>query len=171
MPRNILLSLASAELFRPRWSAQVLEEAERFIARKTGNDSNARDQRKRIERAFPEGIVRIATASEQRLSLPDENDRHVLAAAIKVRAQLIVTDNLRDFPNDVLAEFEMEAISADHFIADTMTLDLTRSIASIAQMRARFSHPKLTPQHLVLRCEKSGLLETASILSEHANLI
>lgn len=105
------------------------------------------------------------------MSLPDENDRHVLAAAIKVRAQLIVTDNLRDFPNDVLAEFEMEAISADHFIADTMTLDLTRSIASIAQMRARFSHPKLTPQHLVLRCEKSGLLETASILSEHANLI
>jgi len=171
LPRNILLSLARSELFRPRWSVQVLEETERYIAQVTEDVSNAEIQRARIERAFPEGVVRIAPASERRLSLPDENDRHVLAAAIKVRAQLIVTDNLRDFPADILSEFEMEAVSADHFIADTMTLDLTRAIASIAEMRARFAHPKLTPQHLILRCEKSGLLETASILSEHSNLL
>ncbi|WP_420010780.1 hypothetical protein [Tateyamaria sp.] len=109
--------------------------------------------------------------AQQRLVLPDENDRHVVAAAIKVRAQLIVTDNLRDFPSDALEKFELQAVSSDHFFADTMTLDLTKSITCIAKMRDRFRNPSLTPEELILRCERSGLLETASILADHASLL
>lgn len=52
------------------------------------------------------------------LDLPDPDDRHVLAAAIKARAQVIVTHNLKDFPPNMLEKWDMEAKSADDFIRD-----------------------------------------------------
>lgn len=171
LPRNLALSLADAGFFRPRWSEEVLNEVQRYIAKKIGDTDKAEQHRIRIARTFPEGLVDINKSAEQRLTLPDDNDRHVLAAAIKVRAQLIVTDNLRDFPSAILQEFELEAVSADHFLADTMTLDLTKAIACVARMRMRLQNPQLTPEELVLRCERSGLLETASILADHASLL
>ena len=47
------------------------------------------------------------------LVLPDEDDRHVLAAAIRAGAQHIITENLRDFPADVLKPYDIEAVSPD----------------------------------------------------------
>ena len=51
------------------------------------------------------------------LELPDPDDRHVLAAAIKARAQLIVTHNLKDFPEERLAPWNVEAVSPDAFVS------------------------------------------------------
>jgi hypothetical protein len=51
-----------------------------------------------------------------KLTLPDENDRHVLAAAIRGKAQVIVTMNLKDFPAEVLQKYDMEAQHPDEFI-------------------------------------------------------
>lgn len=52
-----------------------------------------------------------------KLELPDPNDRHVLAAAIHARAQVIVTRNLRDFPGDTLGPWDIEAQHPDIFLA------------------------------------------------------
>ena len=50
------------------------------------------------------------------LHLPDQNDRHVLAAAIKSSASVIVTYNLKDFPKDALKKHDVEAQHPDDFI-------------------------------------------------------
>ncbi|NOX41464.1 MAG: PIN domain-containing protein [Alphaproteobacteria bacterium] len=56
------------------------------------------------------------------LSLPDEDDRHVLAAAIKCSAQIIVTKNHKDFPSETLEEYGVETLGADDFLANTYDL-------------------------------------------------
>ncbi len=96
--RNILLSLAEAGLFRPRWSSRVLDETEKAIAVITGGSADTGRQRRAMEAAFPEALVSGFEHLEEGLQLPDMNDRHVVAAAIATAAAVIVTDNLKDFP-------------------------------------------------------------------------
>src|SRR5690606_4809792 len=70
-----------------------------------------------MDRAVPDALVTGHESLCSSLNLPDPDDRHVLAAAIKCGASVIVTFNLKDFPSDVLEPFEVEAMHPDDFIA------------------------------------------------------
>jgi PIN domain len=171
-----LLTLAEGEFFRLRWSSQVLDETERAIEKilsgKGVDDASDRAKRARgfMEKAFEEACV---TDFDQFLSscggLPDPNDTHVLAAAMKTQAATIVTDNLKDFPDAVLAPLNMEARSADQFIADTIALDTGRAVAVIRTMRLRLKKPEKTAEVLLLDMEAEGLIETVDILRSHVH--
>jgi hypothetical protein len=147
LKRNLLLSLAEAEFFRIRWSARVLEETEKAIAKiyeKRGTSQNeaaehGKRARAKMEIAFEDAMVvgydhllPLAT------NLPDPDD----AAAAQIQAAIIVTENLKDFPSNVLDPLNIEAKSADAFIADTIALDPGRAVAAIRQMRERFKSRK-----------------------------
>jgi predicted nucleic acid-binding protein len=70
------------------------------------------DRSKRIyvvNEAFPDAMVENYEPLVEMLDLPDEKDKHVLAAAIKTNANLIVNNNLKDFPADYLASFSLSA--------------------------------------------------------------
>ncbi len=99
--------------------------------------------------------------------LPDGNDRHVVAAALKTSAAVIVTDNLRDFPKAVLTPLNLEARSADAFIADTIALDPGRAVAAIRKMRVRLKRPEKTADTLLLDMEAAGLTKTVDALKPH----
>lgn len=101
--------------------------------------------------------------------LPDPGDAHVLAAALKIQAAMIVTDNLKDFPENVLKPLNIEARSADEFIADTIALDPGRAVAAIRRMRERFKKPEKTAEVLLLDMEANGLTETVDILRAHVD--
>jgi len=166
--RNMILSLAEAGLFRPRWSKTTLcEEFERAFQRVHGDQpaETAARQRVNIERAFPEGIICEDTALMESLSLPDPDDRHVLAAAIQTKAALIVTENLKDFPAEQLAHHEIEAISVDDFFADCIDLAGPYAISALRQMRERFNKPEMDADMLLLKIEQLGLNQTATMLS------
>lgn len=116
--RELLLAAARAGYMRPIWSARI--EAEWRSAALRDADPGAEaliDGEIALARAaFPDALVSGWEALEGPLSLPDWNDRHVLAAAIAGEAELLITDNLRDFPRRALIEHGVEAISADAFL-------------------------------------------------------
>lgn len=176
--RNLLLTLAEAEFFRVRWSNKVMEETERAIARLLeergliDSAARARSSVANMKAAFPEALVEDFDLFEtMTYGLPDKNDEHVLAAAIKTQAQALVTENLADFPEYVLAPLAIEARSADDFIADTIALEEGRAVAAINRMRLRLIRPEITQEDLLRSLEAHGLMETASVLAPHIESI
>jgi hypothetical protein len=178
LKRNLLLTLAEAEFFRIRWSEPVLQEAEAAIedilCKRGFVDAAARAAKSRssMQAAFEEAMV---IGFERFLplagSLPDMNDTHVLAAAVRAQASILVTDNLKHFPATALDPLNIEVRSADDFIADTIALDEGRAVTSIKRMRERFSRPSQTAEQLLLDMAARGLLETSAILRSYVELL
>ncbi|MEO0462430.1 MAG: PIN domain-containing protein [Pseudomonadota bacterium] len=138
LKRDFLLSLCEAEFFRIRWSEELLEETRRAISKmlqKRGfQDHNERALKVVVcmKTAFPQAMVTdFRSFDEGTVQLPDPGDQHVLSAALKAQAQNIVTENLRDFPPSLLDTLNLEARSADDFIADTIALDTGRAIQAV----------------------------------------
>ena len=174
LKRNLLLTLAEADFFRVRWSLEILDETERAIAhmlaQKAVQDAQERALRARqaMERAFQEAAVQDHEALLGAVpELPDPGDQHVVAAAMKTRAAVIVTDNLKHFPAALLAPLGIDVLSADAFIADTITLDTGRAVAAIRRMRERLKRPEKTADVLLLDMEANGLTETVDALRPH----
>jgi hypothetical protein len=178
LKRNLILSLAEAELFRVRWSIRILDETETAMSTYLGDkgcaDASERASRARqaMCRAFDDAMVDDYEGLYTDIGkLPDENDRHVIAAAIKCRADIIVTENLKHFPRGVLAQYGMEGKSADEFIADAIDLNTSLAIAAVRTMRLRLNRPEKTSEALLLDLEKIGLTLTADQLRESIDLI
>jgi len=124
-----------------------------------------------MERAFPEALVEDYETLIDALELPDKDDRHVLACAIQTKASVIVTENLKDFPAEILQSHDIVAIGLDDFIADTLDMAGVEAIAALRTMRERFQNPEIDAEELILRIEKLGLTQTANILSEYVELL
>lgn len=176
--RNLLLSLAEAEFFRLRWSKTILDETERALAKlhhQRGNsdgDARARKAIAAMTKAFPEAMVEdFAQLLANPLELPDPNDEHVIAAAVKTQAQAIVTENISDFPADVLDRLNLEARTADEFIADTIALEEGLAIPAIRNMRLRLKRPEMDASDLLRSFEAHGLFETVTVLTQHSGSI
>jgi len=172
--RNLLLTLAEAEFYRVRWSAEVLDETRTAIEGICINQGlqDAADRAQRsceaMTRAFEDAEVDDYDAFRSvAAAIPDPKDIHVLAAALKVQASVIVTENLRDFPASVLDPLDIEVRCADTFIADTIALDEGRAVAAIRRMRERLRRPEMAASDLLLRMEAAGLTATADVLRPH----
>ncbi|KFE33588.1 RSP_2648 family PIN domain-containing protein [Thioclava atlantica] len=115
--REILIGAAKAGLYRPLWSARLLEEWARAAAR-TGpaDEAIARGEIALLRAAFPRAEVPPQPGIEARLVLPDPNDIHVLAAAIAGSADAILTFNASDFPRGTLAGEGLERRDPDGFL-------------------------------------------------------
>ena len=96
--------------------------------------------------AIPDVIVANYEGLIGCLDLPDLDDRHVLAAAIAGRADVIVTLNLKDFPASTLAPFNIEAQHPDEFIAHVLSLAPPVALGAIKEMRARLKRPPFSPE-------------------------
>jgi hypothetical protein len=103
--------------------------------------------------------------------LPDANDEHVLAAAVRTQAQAVVTENIADFPEAVLAPLNIEARTADEFIADTIALDEGKAVAAIRTLRTRLTRPEMSAEGYLRSLEAHGLFVTASLLNNHIESI
>jgi predicted nucleic acid-binding protein len=115
--REVVLGVAQAELFDPRWSARILEEWAR-AARKIGpqGETIARGEIATIQARFPRAEVKVPQGVEARLWLPDPDDIHVLAAAIGSSCDAIMTMNAKDFPRNELADQGLERVDPDGFL-------------------------------------------------------
>ena len=114
--RDTLLRAAAAGLYQLYWSDEILEEVRRnLVLSRRANEEQAQRLIDTMRRAFPEALVVGYQGLIEHMA-NDPKDRHVLAAAVTSQAQIIVTDNLRDFRHEALAPFNIEAQSADTFL-------------------------------------------------------
>jgi predicted nucleic acid-binding protein len=171
--RDLLLSLAAAELFRPIWSDMIHEEwIVNVLANRPDLTRRQLEQtRDAMNRAFPDASVRGFEPLLPTLVLPDRNDCHVLAAAIHAHAELIITVNLKDFPPATLLPQGIEAIHPDYFVDYLIDVDEDEAFAAVSKMRSRLRAPSMTPEEFVESIETAGLFKTASRLRASVNRI
>jgi hypothetical protein len=98
------------------------------------------------------------------LKLPDPDDRHVLAAAIKAGAQVIVTRNLKDFPPGDLQPWDVEAKSPDAFVLDQVPINIRAVAASIRQIADSRINPPESVDDVLGQLERDGLMESVTAL-------
>ena len=105
------------------------------------------------------------------LSLPDVNDRHVLAAAVAGHADSIVTINIKDFPLSILEQLGITALHPDEFLLQQLQLEPLVVLPAFKSMRARLKTPALTSEKFVDAMERNGLIQTAAFLGQALQLI
>jgi predicted nucleic acid-binding protein len=165
---SLLLELAEARLFRPAWSADIHAEWMRSVQKARPDIAPEMLERRRaaMDDALPDACVTGYQQLILSLTLPDRDDRHVLAVAIRAKAQVIVTFNEKDFPTQVLATFEIEAQHPDVFLRHLIDLNPATVRARVEMMLAAWKQPPNTAEHFIGFLERCGLPETAAALRE-----
>ncbi|MFG0407966.1 PIN domain-containing protein [Pseudomonas sp. NY5710] len=171
--RDLLMHLALTGAYRARWSVQIHDEWTRNVLK--NRSDLTKDQLDRtvvaMNRAVPDCLVNDYEPLMLGLDLPDEDDRHVLAAAIKCGASVIVTYNLKDFPAEILKRFEIEALHPDVFLSDIWDLDQAAVLEAVQKQRASLKNPRYTSRELLDILLKQRLPEIVKHLSSYELLI
>ena len=157
--RDLLMRLALTDLYRARWSNQIHDEWINAVLRNRPDLSRAQLERTRslmnahVRDALVDGHQSLIPA----LELPDPDDRHVLAAAIKCGADLILTFNLDDFPEQALSIYGLGAGHPDFFLVDQLNLDAERVCMAMRQHRASLKNPPKAVEEYLVTLEEQGL--------------
>ena len=119
-----------------------------------------------MDEALPDACVGGYRSLIAGLELPDPNDRHVLAAAIRGRAQVIVTFNEKHFPVAMLAEYDISTQHPDTFLRHLIDLAPSAVRACMAEMVGRLKNPPMTVEEHISLLERHSLNESAAALRE-----
>jgi hypothetical protein len=170
---DIVLELASTGLFRARWSDDIHDEWVRHVIKDRPDLPMDAIQRRRrqMDIAIPQAFVTGYNDLIEGLALPDPDDRHVLAAAIVGRADVIVTFNINDFPADTLAPYGIEVQLPDDFLNHQRTLNETLFLKCVKAIRARLSKPKYAVEAYIEHLRSSQLQVIAAELEKAKALI
>jgi hypothetical protein len=149
--RDLLVRLANTGIVRARWSEPILEECFRNILenRPDLKPEALKRTRELMTQAVADCIVTDFDDLLGGLDLPDANDRHVLAAAIRAGAQAIITFNLDDFPEDKLAPHNVAAKHPDEFVLDAIDLAPGLVTTVVSEQAASLRNPPRTVSELL----------------------
>lgn len=170
--RDLLLRVAHTDLFKARWSAQIHDEWINALLR-TRPELQARLQRTRelIDQSVPNCLVKGYEAHIEGVELPDANDRHVLAVAIHCHAGVIVTANLKDFPEHTLKPLGITAQHPDEFLSHVFDLSPGAVINAVREMRTQLTKPPKSVDELLDDLLRAGLPNVVSLLSQSKDLL
>lgn len=166
--RDFLVELALAKVFEARWTEKIHSEWMRNVLLNRPDLTLERLARtKNLMNASVEGS--LVTGYEEiipELQLPDLGDRHVLAAAIRSSAKYIITFNLRDFPNEAIAPYNVQAKHPDVFVLDILNVNSDAVCQAAERQRSRLRNPPKTPDEYLETLINQGLPRTAAKLGE-----
>lgn len=162
--RDLLFWFAHYDLYTPKWSTHIFAEWENVMRRKAVPEENIQKRITNANMAFPDALVKNYSSLIDGLDLPDKDDRHVLAAAIKTNANLIVTNNLKDFPEQYLLSFGLTAKTADDFLTDIIDLNPGEAIKAFREMVINRKKPDLDEYQVLDILRNRGLGATANYL-------
>jgi hypothetical protein len=147
---DTLLRLAEGPcLFVPKWSLQILEELRRTLAKFGFNSRQVERRIRTMTEVFPESLVQGFESTIPAMT-NDPKDRHVVAAAVKCGARMIVSDNQRHFPAASLKPHQLECVTADRFLADQYGRSTDAFCCVLREQAAdiRWSLPQLIARHV-----------------------
>jgi hypothetical protein len=167
--RNLLMHLAMTGLFRAKWSAEVHEEWINNLLINRPDLTRVQLERTRnlMDKHALDALVTDYEDLIPGLQLPGPGDRHVLAAAIRGRADAIVTMNLKDFPHASLDSFGIEAQHPDEFILHLLGLTPGTVLWAARAHRQSLKNPPKTEAEYLDTLERQGLTQTVSVLREY----
>lgn len=163
---DVILGLAERGLFRPLWSERILEELSKNLTEHGVPDPNVKRRVTAMRHAFPDATVRgfedlIGTMTN------DPKDRHVLAAGIRANCEVLVTFNLKDFPDESVDAYDIEIVHPDTFLLDQLDLYPGPTVGVLRQLIADYSTPALAMEDLLVRLADAGVPDFASAVRRY----
>lgn len=171
--RDLLMHLALVNLYRPKWTNAIHDEWMRNVL-KNRPDLEPRQlerTRKLMNAHVLDCLVTDYEGLTPTLALPDPDDRHVLAAAIKARADLIVTFNLGDFPERALSKYGVRVQHPDRFVHTFIEQDVEAVCTAVKRQREDLRKPPFTAEQLLNVFEKQGLVATTRALRTYRDAL
>jgi len=162
--RDLLFWFAHYEMYTPKWSNHIFDEWKDVMERKGVSPEASEKRVQKANLAFPDALVQQYEGLIENLDLPDKKDCHVLAAAIKANAHLIVTNNIKHFPDEMLNNFGIKAKTADDFLTDLIDLDGETAIEAFKEMVLNKRNPDLDEYEVLTLLKSNGLMDTAAYL-------
>ena len=169
--RDLLMHLAMTDLFRAKWSDMIHDEWTSNLL-KNRSDLTAQQlahTRNMMNAHVPDASVTDFEELIPSLKLPDPNDRHVLAAAIRGQADIIVTKNLKDFPASVLASYGIEAQHPDEFVVHLLDLAPEVVCEAVRLHRQSLKRPPKTVAEFLATLELQEMPRTVEALRQFAD--
>lgn len=167
------MSLAQTGLFRARWTEQIHDEWTRNLRKNRPElkEETLKRTRELMNAAVPDCLITGYEPIIESLALPDPDDRHVLAAAIRGQAAVIVTYNLKDFPEDSLKPFDIAAEHPDQFVSNLFDLHPPAVAVAVRDLRARLKNPPRTVDDILDTFLAAELAETVAQLNTMKELL
>jgi predicted nucleic acid-binding protein len=153
---DLLLSLAERGTYRPLWSADVLNELHDALCRNGINPTAVERRIGAMREAFPDAEVFGYKHLVPRMDC-DEGDRHVLAAAVRGGASIIVTFNLRHFPQAALDSYQISVTSPDEFLLDQLDLYPALTVQTVIDVLGLYENPPITVDEFCNLLRRSGV--------------
>lgn len=153
---DFILELADRGLFRPLWSKDVMAElAKNLVA--NGEDPRLVEKRvATMEHYFADAMV-TGYADLVSTMTNDEKDRHVLAAAVRGGAEVLVTFNMKDFPADSVEPFDLEVVHPDKFLLDQLDLYHAPTLRALVELVEGYDSPTMTIDDFLLALIRAGV--------------
>lgn len=120
---------------------------------------------------FPKALITGYEFLVDGLTLPDPNDRHVLAAAIHAGCDYIVTDDREHFPADVLETYAIIRLRPDDFLLMLLHSNPVEIVHAVHKILARLNNPPYSVEAYLDMREKDGLEKTVKELRIYARLL
>lgn len=172
--RDICMELALVNMYRARWSADVQREWLEAVLRNRSDLDRTKLERTRdlMDIAIPS--ARVAGYEHLIESIPlerDPGDRHVVAAAIVGRCDVIVTNDISHFPNDELKRFCLEAQGPDDFLARHLELEPATLCSAVRTARIGNTNPPYTVEEYLSNLTQQRLEATVGGLRQYSHLL
>jgi hypothetical protein len=171
--RDLFIRIAQTGLVCARWTETIHDEWIRSVLKDNPNLSTDRLARTRslMNAAVRDCLVTGYADLIDSMSLPDPDDRHVLAAAIRAGVEVIVTSNLKDFPAEALTQFDIEARHLDDFLVELMDPVPGAVCTAVKRQREGLLNPPKTAEELLATLESQGLTQTVARLRQFVDLL
>ena len=171
--RDVLFTLHAKHFFAVKWTTRVEEEwvTNLLKDRRDLDPGRVRATCEKMRSAAPDWEVLNYEPLIEGLNLPDQDDRHILAASIRGHADCIVTANTKDFPKDYVGQFDIEVFHPDDFLMLQLELDSLKALKAIKALRLRLRKPAMEPAAYVANLAAVGLTRTAAFLTDAIELL